>query len=71
MWGIEAGRSPWGNSCRWRGGWGLEGGRLSGRFGDPRDCGAWGYAMEMREGLPLRAAWCLDPGWAGEACILL
>lgn len=29
----------WGSSCRWCGGRRLEGGRLSGRFGGPRDCG--------------------------------
>lgn len=56
-WGSEkeVGESLWGSSCRWRGGWRLEGGRLSGRFGAPRGYGAWGYGLGVREASPLRA----------------
>ncbi len=38
--GEEVEKRPWGSSCRWRGGWRLEGGRLSGRFGAPKGLGA-------------------------------
>lgn len=31
----------WEGGCRWRGGWRLEGVRLSGRSAVPRGCGAW------------------------------
>lgn len=54
-WGKEVERTLWGSSCRWHGGWRLEGGRWSGRFGAPTGCGAWDYGSEWREGLPLGA----------------
>lgn len=34
-WGREVGWMRLGSSCRWRGGWRLEGGRLSGPFAAP------------------------------------
>lgn len=65
--GKEVGRSRWGSSCHWR----LEGGRLSGRFAAPTGCAGRGYWVEVGEGWPLRAAWCMDSAAACEACYCL